>query len=147
MEIIEEGEFCRNIYGNIYQRVFAFPTELKDNEGNTYSFRITSDLKHSKNLEDLIERGDIIVLDGNKYEVIYDATYRALGILIPDKNCLSIRHCSLAYIFSTEGKKEFKTIEILAKEFCIENVLDITKMQDESFYELLLEEGVRKEKL
>lgn len=59
-------------------------------------------VKHSKNIIDLIEVGDIIEINNEKYEVIYDKSYCKLGVLIPNKEQLAIRHCSLEYIFSKQ---------------------------------------------
>lgn len=67
--------------------------------------------KHSKNLIDLIEVGDIIELDGEKYQVIYDESYNKLGILIPDKNYLAVRHTALEYIFQQDKKVTILTHE------------------------------------
>lgn len=72
--------------------------------------------KHSKNIIDLIEVGDIVELNGDKYEVIYDKSYEKLGILITDRNKIAIRHCAIEYIFSTNGVEEFKKITILTHE-------------------------------
>ncbi len=48
---------------------------------------------------DLIEVGDILEINGEKYEVIYDESYEKLGILIPSRKELSIRHSALEYVF------------------------------------------------
>lgn len=68
-------------------------------------------IKHSKNIIDLIEVGDIIELDEEKYQVIYDESYNKLGILIPNKECLAIRHTSLEYIFQKNLKVKILTHE------------------------------------
>ena len=52
-----------------------------------------------KNIIDLIEEGDILEINGEKYEVIYDESYEKLGILIPNRKELSIRHSALEYVF------------------------------------------------
>ena len=73
-------------------------------------------VKHSKNIIDLIEEGDVIEINNKKYEVIFDKSYEKLGLLIPNREHLAIRHCSLEYIFSNEGMKEFESISIVTKE-------------------------------
>lgn len=56
-------------------------------------------LKVSHNIIDLIEVGDILKINNEKYEVIYDESYEKLGILIPDRKQLAIRHSALYYVF------------------------------------------------
>ena len=56
-------------------------------------------IKSSFDILDLIEAGDILEINGEKYEVIYDESYEKLGILIPSKKELSIRHSALEYVF------------------------------------------------
>ena len=56
-------------------------------------------IKASFNIIDLIEVGDILEINGEKYEVIYDESYEKLGILIPSRKELSIRHSALEYVF------------------------------------------------
>lgn len=55
--------------------------------------------KASHNIIDLIEVGDILKINNEKYEVIYDESYEKLGILIPSRKELSIRHSALEYVF------------------------------------------------
>ena len=59
-------------------------------------------VKHSKNIIDLIEVKDVIEINNEKYEVGYDKSFGKLGVLIPNKEQLAIRHCSLEYIFSKQ---------------------------------------------
>ena len=73
-------------------------------------------LKHSKNIIDLIEVGDVIELNNEVYQVIYDESYKKLGVLIPNKKELAIRHSSLEFIFSKQGKQKFNEISIVTKE-------------------------------
>lgn len=82
-----------------------------DCDGWCNCVKTTDVLKHSFNLIDLIEAGDIIEIEKEKYEVIYDESYEKLGILIPSRNQLAVRHSSLEFIF-----QQYKTIKILAKE-------------------------------
>lgn len=56
-------------------------------------------IKASFNIIDLIEVGDILEINEEKYEVIYDESYEKLGILIPSRKELSIRHSALEYVF------------------------------------------------
>lgn len=72
--------------------------------------------KHRKNIIDLIEVGDILQINKEKYEVVYDRSYNKLGLLIPNREKLGIRHCSLQYIFSKQGISEFKNIRVVTKE-------------------------------
>lgn len=53
----------------------------------------------SSDIIDLIEEGDILEINEEKYEVIYDESYEKLGILIPSRKELSIRHSALEYVF------------------------------------------------
>jgi len=64
----------------------------------------------SHNIIDLIEVGDILEINNEKYEVIYDKSYEKLGILIPSREELSIRHSALEYVF-----KKYK-VSIVTKE-------------------------------
>lgn len=62
------------------------------------------------------EEGDILEINNEKYEVIYDESYEKLGILIPSKKELSIRHSSLEYVFkkykvSIVTKEQFESME------------------------------------
>ena len=66
--------------------------------------------KASNNIIDLIEVGDILEINNEKYEVIYDESYEKLGILIPSRKELSIRHSALEYVF-----KKYK-VSIVTKE-------------------------------
>lgn len=74
--------------------------------------------KHSKNIIDLIEVGDIIQFNDEKYEVIYDKSYNKLGILIPNKDYLAIRHISLEYIFQQNTEVKILTKEQYRKYCC-----------------------------
>lgn len=56
-------------------------------------------IKASFNIIDLIKVGDILEINEEKYEVIYDESYEKLGILIPSRKELSIRHSALEYVF------------------------------------------------
>ena len=116
-EEIEIGEYVRLRNGEI-TKVIA----VNDNTFSCNFQKINCELfidyivKHSNNIIDLIEEGDIVEIDIGKYEVIFDKSYQKLGILIPSKNHLEIRHCSLQHIFSENVKKEFEQIKIVTKE-------------------------------
>lgn len=71
----------------------------------------TEFIKHSNNIIDLIECGDIIEINKEKYEIIYDKSFDKLGVLIPNKEHLAIRHSALEHIF-----KEYENIKILTHE-------------------------------
>lgn len=64
----------------------------------------------------LIEVGDILKINNEKYEVIYDESYEKLGILIPSRKELSIRHSALEYVFkkynvSIVTKEQFEQMQ------------------------------------
>lgn len=103
---IEVGEYVRTRAGHFYKI-----TRINEN-GLIYWNKIQCGwnieqlkdivVKHSKNIIDLIEVKDVIEINTEKYEVIYDKSYGKLEILIPNKEQLAIRHCSLEYIFSKQ---------------------------------------------
>lgn len=71
-----------------------------DKEANySYGLSPKNVINSSYNIIDLIEVGDILEINGEKYEVIYDESYEKLGILIPSRKELSIRHIALEYVF------------------------------------------------
>ena len=67
--------------------------------------------KHSFDIKDLVQAGDLIKISEGIYEVIFDESYQKLGILVPNRTCLSVKHSSLEYIFN-----QYKDVEILTKE-------------------------------
>lgn len=73
-----------------------------------------------ENIIDLIEVGDIIEINGEKYEVIYDESLDKLGVLMPNRNCLEIRHSALEHIF-----EKYENITILTKEQYMQNCYKI----------------------
>ena len=108
--MIEVGEYVRSKSGKI--DIFKEKDEnymFARCEKNTYW--ILDIINHSKNIIDLIEVGDIIEINKGKYEVIYDKSLEQLGVLIPNRNHLEIRHSTLEHIF-----REYKNIRILTKE-------------------------------
>lgn len=120
MEEIEVGEYVRTIYGEITRLkeghtangLYYYPeTKIFDGQEkcNHISNRIIA--KHSKNLIDLIEVGDVLKINDEKYEVIYDESYEKLGILVPNRKQLAIRHSALEFIFN-----QHKDISIVTKE-------------------------------
>lgn len=70
----------------------------------------------SESIIDLIEVGDIIEINKEKYEVIYDESLDKLGVLIPNRDYLGIRHSALKHIF-----EKYENITILTKEQYIQN--------------------------
>ena len=118
---LEVGHFIRTIKGiGRIEEITEDRTEIYFNcdTGLTISFikkdftqeEMAQYYKHSDNIIDLIEVGDILEINNEKYEVIYDESYEKLGILIPSKKELSIRHSSLEYVF-----KKYK-VSIVTKE-------------------------------
>ena len=123
---IKVGEYVRTKDGVI----FKILTKDKSDFGNHY-YGITDNenysnytygkgshndiknkiLKHSFNIIDLIEVGDIIEINNEKYEVIFDKSMDKLGVLIPNRDYLEIRHSALEHIFN-----EYKDIRIITKE-------------------------------
>lgn len=79
--------------------------------------------KASFDIIDLIEVGDILEINEEKYEVIYDESYEKLGILIPSRKELSIRHSALEYVFkkyevAIVTKEQFKQMEYKVVSKC-----------------------------
>ena len=95
-----KGEFYFNT-----KPIFSDEECLGSNWGYTKDI-----IKASYEIIDLIEERDILEINGEKYEVIYDESYEKLGILIPSRKELSIRHSALEYVF-----KKYK-VAILTKE-------------------------------
>ena len=95
---ISVGDYVRSKNGSIGK-----VTKIEDDkylyENKVLITFIGNVIKHSKNIIELIEEGDIIEFNGEKYQVIYDESYNKLGILIPNKNYLAIRHSSLEFVF------------------------------------------------
>lgn len=116
---LEVGMYVRTNMGDISkiksmwenERVF-FEDKVDIDYFTSDSFGISylKRCKASHNIIDLIEVGDILEINNEKYEVIYDESYEKLGILIPSKKELSIRHSSLEYVF-----KKYK-VSIVTKE-------------------------------
>lgn len=86
---------------------------IQFNDGKLYERRVKDNyiVNHSKNIIDLIEIGDIIEINNEKYEVIVDKSLDKLGILLPNRNYLAIRHSTLEHIFN-----EYRDIKILTHE-------------------------------
>lgn len=120
MEEIKEKEYIRTDKGTIARikdlewDILYSVTEMKPK----YKHWISKEqcyteyiIKHSFDIKDLVQAGDLIKIPEGIYEVIFDESYEKLGILVPNKTCLSIKHSALEYIFS-----EYKNVEILTKE-------------------------------
>ncbi len=69
-------------------------------------------IKASFDIIDLIEVGDVLEINGEKYEVVYDESYEKLGILIPSRKEVSIRHSALEYVF-----KKYKVAIVTKEQF------------------------------
>ncbi len=83
---------------------------------NDYFFKHEILGEPSFNIIDLIKVGDILEINEEKYEVIYDESYEKLGILIPSRKELSIRHSALEYVFkkyevAIVTKEQFESME------------------------------------
>ena len=76
----------------------------------------------SDNIIDLIEVGDIIEINDEKYEVIYDESLNKLGVLIPNRDYLEIRHSVLEHIF-----EKYENITILTKELYQSNCYTVER--------------------
>ncbi len=105
----EENEYSKyNFNGKIYW-YYEYYNDYVYEEDFEEWFE-ASVIKISNNIIDLIEVGDILEINNEKYEVIYDKSYEKLGILIPSREELSIRHSALEYVF-----KKYK-VSIVTKE-------------------------------
>lgn len=95
IEYIRKITSVNNTYPNkLYAGIYI---DKETNNSNGVSLK--NIIKASFNIIDLIEVGDILEINGEKYEVIYDESYEKLGILIPSRKELSIRHSALEYVF------------------------------------------------
>ena len=89
----EEGyELDRSLHYLYPEGHDLYKKDLEDDEDKIV-------IKASFNIIDLVEEGDILEINEEKYEVIYDESYEKLGILIPSRKELSIRHSALEYVF------------------------------------------------
>lgn len=125
MEEIKAGEYVRTNRGNIDKVIIDYNGRCNNSNCNRkhisckYDYYNEEDItKHSFNIIDLIEVGDIIQFNDEKYEVIYDKSYNKLGILIPNKDYLAIRHISLEYIFQQNTEVKILTKEQYKKYCC-----------------------------
>ena len=126
--MIKENEYIRTDLGEIAKVTYVAKESLQDIVGevegidrqigfcNTEPYVRGNIVKHSKNIIDLIEAEDIIEINKEKYEVIYDESLDKLGVLIPNRNYLGIRHSALEHIF-----KKYENISILTKEQYMKN--------------------------
>ena len=113
--MIEVGEYIRTKKGKTFQY----------SKGRAYLGKDNAIVKHSKNLVDLIEVGDIIEINKEKYEVIYDESLDKLGVLIPNRDCLEIRHSALEHIFM-----KYEDITILTKEQYQSNCYTVERKEE-----------------
>lgn len=73
--MIEIGEYVRTEYGYILKNTWNENSDVVEklaNRDSHYEFEYGEIVKHSKNIKDLIEVGDIVVLkeDNRKYEIL-----------------------------------------------------------------------------
>lgn len=131
MEEIQVGEYVRlkdGLIGQFYNIEEGYNGNIiADFEEFAYEYEDVKQfyediVKHSENIIDILEIGDIIELEGEKYQVLYDESYNKLGILIPNKNYLAIKHTTLEYIF-----QKYKKVTILTKEQYIQNCYKVDK--------------------
>ena len=95
IEYIRKITSVNNTYPDkLYAGIYI---DKKTNNSNGVSLK--NIIKARFNITDLIKVGDILEINGEKYEVIYDESYEKLGILIPSRKELSIRHSALEYVF------------------------------------------------
>lgn len=64
-----------------------------------------------------------MITECGKYGVIFDESYGKLGILIPNRKELAIRHSALEYVLN-----EFKEVKIITKEMMESISYKVTKM-------------------
>ena len=96
------GKVVNIVNDTVYVKMSKFDLSISFEKDEISNFK--------NNLIDLIEEGDLLEINNEKYEVIYDKSYEKLGILIPDREQLAIRHSALEYVF-----KKYK-ISIATKE-------------------------------
>lgn len=127
--MIEVGEYVRTKDGYIFKivdidNIFIYVDKEVRYIGETNAsidyIKKSSVVKHRKDIIDLLEVGDIIEINNKKYEVIFDESLNKLGVLIPNRNHLEIRHSTLEHIF-----REYKDIRILTKEQYMQNCYKI----------------------
>ena len=115
MEEIKVGDFIRTANGVIgkikYITNDMFGFEDSNRDYIDYKSHNFYDSKTGSSLKDLVQAGDLIKISEGIYEVIFDESYQKLGILVPNRTCLSVKHSSLEYIFN-----QYKDVEILTKE-------------------------------
>ena len=122
--MIEVEEYVRNKSGKIDKVInnnCYMPQYIECEKSIVYKEDI---VKHSKNIINLIEVGDIIEINKEKYEVIFDKSIDELGVLIPNRDCLEIRHSSLEHIFM-----EYEDIKILTKEQYMQNCYTVERKE------------------
>lgn len=94
-------EYIRKItsVNNTYPDKLYAGIYIDKEANNSNGVSLKNIIKARFNITDLIKLGDILEINGEKYEVIYDESYEKLGILIPSRKELSIRHSALEYVF------------------------------------------------
>lgn len=125
--MIEVGEFARTTDGiiGIIENYDNGEYWIRHSDIDVWKCSEDYIVKHSKNIIDLIEVGDIIEINKGKYEVIYDKSLEQLGVLIPNRNHLAIRHSTLEHIF-----REYKNIRILTKEQYMQNCYTVERREN-----------------
>lgn len=103
------GDYVRTNDGRIFR---VYKIDNKNSKYTLYSDEFTRPInykvtKHSKNIIDLIEEGDIIEFNGEKYQVIYDESYNK---------------SSLEFVF-----EQNKYVTILTKEQYVQNCYTVER--------------------
>lgn len=125
MDDLKVGEYVRTKNGKIDKVInnnYYISEYLECEKGIVDKENI---LKHSFNIIDLIELRDIIEINNEKYEVIFDKSMDKLGVLIPNRNYLEIRHSALEHIF-----EKYENITILTKEQYKQNCYTVERKKE-----------------
>lgn len=108
---IKENDYFRTTTGEIFKAVASKDGKVYYAFGEHYWVDSIAITDFKENIKDLVQVGDIVEIEDGKYEVIYDESINKLGILIPDRNKLAIRHSTVEFLFN-----KHKDIYILTKE-------------------------------
>ena len=101
--------------------------QFKQPNGLLAHTRIENIDRASFNIIDLIEVGDVLEINNEKYEVIYDESYEKLGILIPNRKQLAISHSALEFVLkkykiSIVTKEQFNSMKYVVERNTNENL-------------------------
>lgn len=111
---IKRDDYFRDITGGIHKMAYIDGNRVYYVFGdiaNPYWVDIAAIKNFQENLLYLIEIGDVLEIENEKYEVIYDESYEKLGILIPDRKQLAVRHSAIELVL-----QKYKGIKILTHE-------------------------------